>query len=99
MQTETEIALANLDWLIHHDGMRLEYGARAVLNADGEPAYVLDDLAVPGLTAATRHMVGRLPIAICYTAITSSPDALLDSVLNDPALAALASTDDSDGVL
>jgi hypothetical protein len=80
MQAETEIALANLDWLIHHDGMRLEYGARAVLNADGEPAYVLDDLAVPGLTAATEQMVGRLPLAICTEAITSSaeyPDGVL----------------------
>jgi hypothetical protein len=71
MQTETEIALANLDWLIHHDGMRLEYGARAVLNADGEPAYVLDDLAAVGLTPATEQMVGRLPLAICTEAVTS----------------------------
>lgn len=71
MNAETEIALANLDWLIHNRDMRLDYGARAVLYANGEPGYVLDDLAAIGLTPATRHWDGRLPIEICYEAVTS----------------------------
>jgi len=35
MQNETEIVLANLDWLALHQGMRLDFAARAVV-LDGE---------------------------------------------------------------
>ena len=71
MQAETEIVLANLDWLVYCQGMRLDYGARAVLTTDSEVAYVLDDLAIPGLTPATKHMAGRLPLPICTEAAVS----------------------------
>lgn len=76
MQNETEIALANLDWLMMHKGMRLDYGARAVLAADHwSPVLTLDDLAVIGLTPATEHWAGRLSIPICTEAVTSSQAA------------------------
>lgn len=75
MQNETEIALANLDWLMMHKGMRLDYGARVVLAADHwSPVLTLDDLAVEGLTPATVQWEGRAPIAICYAAATSPLD-------------------------
>ena len=87
MQTETEIVLANLDWLVYCQGMRLDYGARAVLTAESEVAYVLDDLAVPGLTPASAGMAGRLPIAMCTAAITApaqiTPKPDYDGVLGD----------------
>jgi len=76
LTTETEIVLANLDWLMAHAGMRLDYSSRAVLSADGDPVYLLDlldDLASPELTPAGERLAGRLPIAICYTASISSP--------------------------
>jgi len=73
LTTETEIVLANLDWLMAHAGMRLDYSSRAVLSADGDPVYLLDDLADPELTPAGKMLAGRLPIAICYTASISSP--------------------------
>lgn len=68
MQNETEIALANLDWLILHEGARLDYAANAVLNADCTPAYALSDLTVIGLTPATQHWEGRLSLSICTEA-------------------------------
>lgn len=74
MQNETEIALANLDWLILHQGMRLDFASRAVIDAEGSPYYVLDDLAVVGLTPATAHWEGRLSLAICTEAATSARD-------------------------
>jgi hypothetical protein len=73
MERETEIVLANLDHLIYHHGMRLDYGSRAVLTLDGDVAYTLDDLAVPALTPAGQRLAGRLPIQVCYTDATSSP--------------------------
>lgn len=73
MQNETDIALANLDWLMVHRGMRLDYAARAVVYSDGSAGYLLDDLAVVGLTPATEHWDGRLSLAICTEAATSSP--------------------------
>ena len=73
MQNETEIALANLDWLILHEGARLDYAANAVLNADCTPAYALSDLTVVGLTPATAHWHGRASLAICTEAVTSPP--------------------------
>lgn len=73
MNAETEVVLANLDYLVYHQGMRLDYGSRAVLTVDGDVAYTLDDLAVPGLTPAGDRLTGRLPAAICYTDATSSP--------------------------
>jgi hypothetical protein len=85
MQTETEIVLANLDWLVYCQGMRLDYGARAVLTAESEVAYTLDDLAVPGLTPATKDMAGRLPMVTCTAAITApariTPNGDYDGVL------------------
>lgn len=71
MQNETEIVLANLDWLMLHEGARLDYAARTVLGSDCEPEYVLDDLAVEGLTPATVAWAGRAPLAICTAAVTS----------------------------
>ena len=68
MQYETEIALANLDWLIYNRDMRLDYGARAVLYVNGEPGYLLADLEVPGLTPATAGWQGRGPTAMCTAA-------------------------------
>jgi hypothetical protein len=76
MQNETEIALANLDWLILHRGMRLDYAARAVLHSNCEPFCTLDDLAVVGLTPATKHWEGRLSLAICTEAVTSQADII-----------------------
>ena|ERR1700747_648890 len=78
MQRETEIVLVNLDYLIYHQGMRLDYGSRAVLTSDGDVAYLLDDLAVPGLTPAGQRLYGRLPAAICYTDAASSYDGILN---------------------
>lgn len=75
MQNETEIALANLDWLMLHKFMRLDYAARAVLAADGSPVLTLDDLTVIGLTPATEHWEGRGWLGICTEAVTSSPQA------------------------
>lgn len=72
MQNETEIALANLDWLMVHRNMRLDYAARAVVYSDGEPGYLLDDLAAIGLTPATEQWEGRLSLAICTEAAVSS---------------------------
>lgn len=72
MQNETEIALANLDWLTMHESMRLDYSARAVLDSDGSPYYTLDDLTIVGLTPATAHWEGRLSLAICTEAATSA---------------------------
>lgn len=75
MQSETEIALANLDWLILHKSMRLDYAARAVLAKSGAVYLMLDDLAVIGLTPATEHWAGRLSLSICTEAVTSSQAA------------------------
>lgn len=85
MQNETEVVLANLDWLILHDGARLDYSARAVLAADCSPVLTLDDLAVEGLTPATAQWEGRAPIAICYAAATSSVNPY-DWKVRSPAL-------------
>lgn len=74
MQNETEIALANLDWLQVHEGMRLDYGARAVLSADGQPHYLLSDLGILGLTPASAQMAGRLSLEICTEAALSSAE-------------------------
>jgi len=46
--------LANLDWLMTHLDMRLDYPAGVVLNKDGEPEFLLSDLATIGLTPATE---------------------------------------------
>ena len=78
MQSETEIVLANLDYLIYHQGMRLDYGSRAVLTVDGDVAYLLDDLAVPALTPAGQRLYGRLPAQVCYTDAASSYDGILN---------------------
>jgi hypothetical protein len=56
MNHETEVALANLDWLIIHQGMRLDYPSRAVVTFDSEPAFCLEDLLIAGLTPATETM-------------------------------------------
>lgn len=74
MQNETDIALANLDWLMVHEDMRLDYSVRAVLNTDGTAAYTLSDLSIAGLTPATKHWDGRLSLPICTEAATSSPN-------------------------
>ena len=71
MHNETEIVLANLDWLILHEGMKLDFASRSV-TLDGEPYYVLDDLAVPGLTPATANREGYGTSAICTETATSS---------------------------
>lgn len=71
MQNETDIALANLDWLMVHRGMRLDYAARAVVYSDGSAGFLLDDLEAVGLTPATEHWDGRLSLAICTEAATS----------------------------
>lgn len=68
MTAETEIVLANLDWLIEHEGMKLDYGARCVRDERGECAHLLDDLAALELTPAGRRLAGRLPLAICTAA-------------------------------
>ena len=73
MQNETEIVLANLDWLMMHEGMRLDYAARAVMRvADGQPYYMLDDLAVAGLTPATAAGAVLGATLICTEGITSA---------------------------
>jgi hypothetical protein len=72
MQNETEIVLANLDWLALHQGMRLDYSARAVVSVDGEPYYTLDDLAVAGLTPATAGREAYGIMQVCTEAATSS---------------------------
>jgi hypothetical protein len=92
MQSETEIVLANLDYLIYHQGMRLDYGSRAVLTVDGDVAYLLDDLAVPALTPAGQRLYGRLPAAICYAA--SSP---MDSPERIAAISRARHSDTADG--
>jgi hypothetical protein len=74
MQNETEIALANLDWLIVHEDMKLDYSARAVLNADGQPHYLLSDLTIIGLTPASAQWEGRLSLEICTEAASSSAE-------------------------
>ena len=76
MQNETEIALANLDWLMLHENARLDYAARVVLAADCTPAYALDDLAVVGLTPATAQWEGRLSLAICTEAVTYAAERI-----------------------
>lgn len=50
----SRIALANLDWLIYHLNMRLDYAAGVVYASDGSPEFTLDDLATIGLTPATE---------------------------------------------
>jgi hypothetical protein len=77
MQNETEIVLANLDWLMMHQGMRLDYAARAVVLISNppyksDPYYTLDDLAVAGLTPATAGWEGRGSLEICTEAAISS---------------------------
>jgi len=55
MLRETEIALANLGWLIDHLDARLDYAAGAVfLGVTEEPEFLLADLTIPGLTPATE---------------------------------------------
>ena len=54
MLNETRIVLANLDWLVHHLDMRLDFGAGVVLDRNGQPEFTLDDLAIIGLTPATE---------------------------------------------
>lgn len=49
--------LANLDWLQHHRDMKLDYAAGVVYGSDGEPEYMLEDLATAGLTPATAPEV------------------------------------------
>jgi hypothetical protein len=68
MQNETEVALANLDWLIHNRDMRLDYQSRCVTYINGEPGYLLDDLAAAGMTPATAHWAGRGSLPICTEA-------------------------------
>lgn len=59
MIVDMDTVLANLDWLILHKGMRLDYAAGAVLDEDGEPQYLLEDLALSGLTPATERRAVR----------------------------------------
>lgn len=54
MINESRTVLANLDWLMHHLDMRLDYAAGIVRNKDGEPEFMLADLAIIGLTPATE---------------------------------------------
>lgn len=82
MQNETEIVLANLDWLMLHEGMKLDYASRTVTMESQppvagmrDPYYTLDDLAVEGLTPATVAWMGRAALAICTEAVTSLQDA------------------------
>lgn len=49
-----DIVLANLDWLMVHEDCKLDYQAGVVLDPDGNPEYLVSDLATPGLTPATR---------------------------------------------
>jgi len=49
--------LANLDWLMLHLDMKLDYAAGVVRNKEGEPEFTLADLATIGLTPATEPIV------------------------------------------
>jgi hypothetical protein len=70
LENETMTVLANLDWLIYHENARLDFAAGVVYGADGEPEYVLEDLATIGLTPATAPRVVSVPWDI-------NPDALI----------------------
>ena len=79
MQAETETALANLDWLMHHENMKLDYSARVVLNEMGNPACTLEDLTMGGLTPATQYFTDTgsgisRPMAMCVLGATYGRD-------------------------
>jgi hypothetical protein len=52
---EAKTILANLDWLLFHMECKLDYVAGVVRDKDGEPAFMLEDLATPGLTPVTAE--------------------------------------------
>lgn len=58
----TNTVLANLDWLMLHKDCKLDFAAGVILGADGEPEYLVGDLATPGLTPATEPACYRSPI-------------------------------------
>jgi hypothetical protein len=70
LENETMAVLANLDWLLFQEGMRLDFKAGVVYGEDGSPAYLLADLATIGLTPATAPRVVSVPWDI-------NPDALI----------------------
>lgn len=47
------VVLANLDWLMLHLDMKLDYAAGVVRDKNGEPEFLLADLGMAGLTPAT----------------------------------------------
>lgn len=69
MLYEADVALANLDWLILHRNMKLDYAARCVRYANGEPGYLLSDLEITGLTPATESILGRGPATMCTESV------------------------------
>jgi hypothetical protein len=54
-----DVVLANLDWLMVHLEMKLDYAAGVVRDKNGEPEYLVADLATAGLTPATELLNGR----------------------------------------
>lgn len=71
---ETDIVLANLDWLILHENASMDYSAGLVRAADGSVLCTLADLAVPGATPASVGMVAWQPLDICTQAVISGRD-------------------------
>jgi len=72
LSDESRLVLANLDWLMLHRNMKLDFAAGVVFNENGEPAYTLEDLATIGLTPATK-----LPMILLLDPALFAPDFLV----------------------
>lgn len=59
-----DTVLANLDWLMLHLDMKLDYAAGVVRDKNGAPEFLLADLATIGLTPATEPVVMWLDPAL-----------------------------------